>query len=124
MLVAVQQRGRLAPMLMAETPTTLRPMPELVPALDAAVLDSDTNLSQPTASGIDYDSERRRHPFFEEFFALLRYRNLVSQLVSRNIKTRYKRSVLGVAWTMIGPLMMMTVLTVVFSSLMGSSIPH
>jgi len=99
-------------------------MPELAHAPSVAVLDSDTNLSQPTTSGIDYDSERRRHPFFEEFFALLRYRNLVSQLVSRNIKTRYKRSVLGVAWTMIGPLMMMTVLTVVFSSLMGSSVPN
>ena len=61
------------------------------------------------------------HPFTDEFFSLLRYRELLNQLVSRNIKTRYKRSVLGVAWTMINPLMMMAVLAVVFSS--GCSAP-
>jgi ABC-2 type transport system permease protein len=36
--------------------------------------------------------------------------------VSRDIKSRYKRSALGIAWTMLNPLMMMVVLTLVFSS--------
>jgi len=71
-----------------------------------------------------YDSAKRKSPFADELFALLRYRELLTQLVSRNIKTRYKRSVLGIAWTMINPLMMMAVLAVVFSRVFSVTIEH
>ncbi len=64
-----------------------------------------------------YDSSRRPHPLVEEFLALVRYRELIVQFVSRNIKTRYKRSVLGVVWTMLNPLLTMIVLSIVFSRL-------
>jgi ABC-type polysaccharide/polyol phosphate export permease len=64
-----------------------------------------------------YDSAARAAPFLEEGQALLRYRDLVVQLVSRSVKARYKRSILGVAWTMVNPLLTMTVLTLVFSQL-------
>jgi len=62
-----------------------------------------------------FDSGDRPHPLVEEILALFEYRDLVAQLISRAIKTRYKRSVLGVAWTMLNPLLTMIVLTVVFS---------
>lgn len=58
----------------------------------------------------------------EEFRGLWQYRHLVLQLVSRNIKTRYKRSVLGVAWTMLNPLLTMLVLTLVFSQIFRFSV--
>ncbi|MCJ7566933.1 MAG: ABC transporter permease [Anaerolineales bacterium] len=64
-----------------------------------------------------YDSDQRRSPFLEELQTLIQYRELVRQLISRAVKTRYKRSVLGVAWTMINPLLTMGVLTIVFSGL-------
>ena len=64
-----------------------------------------------------YDSDQQRSPFLEEFLTLIQYRELVRQLISRAVKTRYKRSVLGVAWTMINPLLTMGVLTIVFSGL-------
>ncbi len=64
-----------------------------------------------------YDSARRPHPLVEEFLALARYRELIVQFVSRNLKTRYKRSVLGVIWTLLNPLLTMIVLSVVFSRL-------
>src|SRR5439155_19436287 len=70
------------------------------------------------------DSARRPAPPIEELQELWRYRSLVVQLVSRDIKTRYKRSVLGVAWTMLNPLMMMLVLTLVFSNLFRFSVQH
>lgn len=63
-----------------------------------------------------YDSQAPNSAFVEEFVALIRYRDLVYQLIARSIKTRYKRSVLGVAWTMVNPLLTMLVLTVVFSA--------
>lgn len=76
------------------------------------------------AEPIWYDSARRPIPAIEELIQLIRYRDLLTQLVSRNIKTRYKRSVIGVVWTMLNPLMTMTVMAVVFSSLLRISIQH
>ena len=64
-----------------------------------------------------YDSAQRRSPLVEELVELIRYRDLLAQLVARNIKMRYKRSVLGIAWTMLNPLLMMIVLALVFSSI-------
>lgn len=64
-----------------------------------------------------YDSSKLRSPFVEELLAVFRYRDLVMQLIARTVKIRYKRSVLGVAWTMINPLLTMLVLTLVFSTI-------
>ncbi len=46
---------------------------------------------------------------------LLQYRELLYFLVLREIKAKYKQTVLGVAWSILQPLCMMTVFTVVFS---------
>ena len=62
-----------------------------------------------------YDSSRRDHPALEELKGVLRYRDLIFQLIRRDLISRYKRSVLGVAWTMLNPLGSMLILTVVFS---------
>ena len=66
---------------------------------------------------IYYDSNKRPYPVIDEILALIEYRDLVAQLVERSIKTRYKRSVLGVAWTMLNPFFTMIVLTIVFSQI-------
>ena len=60
----------------------------------------------------------------EELREIIRFRELLAQLVTRNILVRYKRSVLGLAWTMLNPLLMMTILTVVFSNVFHVSTPH
>lgn len=62
-----------------------------------------------------YDSAKRKHPAIEELLALVKYRDLLFQLVRRDIVARYKRSVLGVAWTMLNPLGTMLIMVVVFS---------
>jgi ABC-2 type transport system permease protein len=46
---------------------------------------------------------------------MVQYRSLLRDLVARDLKVRYKRSVLGIAWTMLNPLLMMVVFTIVFS---------
>lgn len=69
-----------------------------------------------------YDSAQRGLPFVEEFKELIRYRDLLAQLVVRNIKTRYKRSVFGIAWTMLNPLLTTLILSIVFSELMKSTV--
>jgi ABC-type polysaccharide/polyol phosphate export permease len=62
-----------------------------------------------------YDSSKRRNPLIEEALVLFKYRNLLYQFVTTSIKTRYKRSMLGVVWTLLNPLLTMLILTVVFS---------
>jgi len=71
-----------------------------------------------------YDSARRGSAMLDELHQVWRYRDLLMQLVSRNIKVRYKRSVLGIAWTMLNPLLIMIILTLVFSNLFRIAIEH
>ena len=66
-----------------------------------------------------YDSQKRKSPALEELFSIIRYRDLIYQLIRRDIVARYKRSVLGVLWTMLQPLGMMIVMSLVFSQLFG-----
>lgn len=70
-----------------------------------------------------YDSSRRGLRFAEEARELWAYRHFVYELAARDIKVRYKRSVLGVAWTMLSPLMTMVVFTLVFSTFQRLPIP-
>lgn len=48
---------------------------------------------------------------------IMKYRFLLSQLVSRDFKTRYKRSILGVLWSMLNPLLTMSVQYIVFANI-------
>lgn len=48
---------------------------------------------------------------------LLQYRYLLHNLVVRDLKVRYKNSILGVAWSMLNPLLMMLVFSLVFGVL-------
>lgn len=56
--------------------------------------------------------------------AFQRYGYLMRQLVSRDFKTKYKRSVLGVLWSFLNPLLTMLVQYIVFSTLFKSDIPN
>lgn len=51
-----------------------------------------------------------------------KYKFLISQIVNRDFQTKYKRSVLGVLWSFLNPLMTMMVQYVVFSTLFRSNI--
>ena len=47
------------------------------------------------------------------------YNNLFTELVRKGIKLKYRRSYLGIVWSMIEPLLTMIVLTLVFGTLLG-----
>lgn len=53
-----------------------------------------------------------------------RYRELIWALALKELKIRYKRSVLGFLWALLNPMLLMLVLTVVFSAIMQAQIPH
>jgi ABC-2 type transport system permease protein len=71
-----------------------------------------------------YDSSQKTPKTIQEIKELIKYRYLMAQLVRRDILTRYKRSFLGVAWTMLNPLGTMVVLTIVFSNLFGNTLRY
>jgi ABC-2 type transport system permease protein len=70
-----------------------------------------------------YDSDEARKPFVTEFRNLWRFRGLLRLLVSRDLTVRYKRSALGVWWTLLNPLLTMGVLYIVFSQIFRFQIP-
>ena len=51
-----------------------------------------------------------------------RYQFLMSQLITRDFKVKYKRSVLGVVWSLLYPVLMMTVMAMVFSQMFRFSV--
>lgn len=55
---------------------------------------------------------------------LWRFRDLLKLLVSRNLKVKYQRSVLGFIWTLLNPLLSILVLYVVFSHVVRLPIDH
>ena len=55
---------------------------------------------------------------------IVQYRTLLGKLVERDLKVRYKRSVLGILWTMLNPLLMMIVFSIVFAEIFRFTIEH
>ena len=56
--------------------------------------------------------------------SIYRYRELIWALAAKELKVRYKRSVLGFLWALLNPALMMVVLTVVFSTILRFPIHH
>jgi lipopolysaccharide transport system permease protein len=67
--------------------------------------------------GIRQDSLNRLCIFFK-------YRELFFQLISRDIKLKYRRSFLGYLWSILNPLFTMLIMTVVFSSMFARGIEN
>lgn len=66
----------------------------------------------------------RLKPYIKDFW---RFRFLLQNLISRDFKLKYRRSVLGVAWSVLNPLMMCLVMWAIFSSIFntrGDGIDH
>lgn len=53
-----------------------------------------------------------------------KYRGLIRELVSRDLKLKYRRSFLGYLWSILNPLLVMIVMTVVFSSMFSRNIEN
>lgn len=54
----------------------------------------------------------------------IKYKELLWEFVKRDIKLKYRNSVLGIAWSMLNPLLIMVVLTFIFSNVFKNSIPN
>ena len=68
--------------------------------------------------------EGKNNPLVVVCTLYCRYSFLLKQLVMREFNKKYKRSVLGVAWSFLNPLMTMGVQYIVFSMIFRSDIPN
>lgn len=59
--------------------------------------------------------------YFSNFY---KYRGLLAELVKRDIKVRYRRSVLGMLWSVLNPLLTMLVMSFVFSNLFKNNLAN
>ena len=58
------------------------------------------------------------------FQKLIRHRFLFEELVKRDFKKKYKRTVLGMAWSVLSPLLQLLVMSMVFTRFFGRNTPH
>ncbi len=70
-----------------------------------------------TDSHILYNSAETKFSTREEIRGLIASSNLLLNLVRRDLTVRYKRSAIGFLWTMLNPLLLMIILTIVFSTI-------
>lgn len=54
---------------------------------------------------------------------LKKYKFLIKQLVARDFKVKYKRSILGILWSLLYPVLTMSVMAIVFSNVFKFSTP-
>jgi len=73
---------------------------------------------------LQYDSAKSPPPALDEFIQLFRYRDLVFLMTGNILKNRYKRSMLGVFWMLLNPLLQTIVLTIAFGTMFKSSLSH
>ena len=69
-----------------------------------------------------YDSQARGKVFADTFKAFWDYRELILVLVKRDIAVRYKRSLLGLMWTLLNPLLTSLVLWFVFINIFSTKL--
>ena len=70
-----------------------------------------------------YDSTDKPRAFRDTFLSLWMNRELIRLLVQRDLSVRYKRSVLGLLWTLINPLLVSLVLWFVFIAIFSARLP-
>ncbi len=75
-------------------------------------MSTSMELANPAAPALHTPAQQRG---LRELF---QFRQLIALLVLRELKVRYKRSVFGLLWTMLNPLLLMIVYTVVFTTIM------
>jgi ABC-2 type transport system permease protein len=76
------------------------------------------------AADVEYrTSENPRFNPLERLRAVLRSREVVTNLTSKELKIKYKSTVLGVVWSMLNPLLYLVVFFIVFKFFLPSGIP-
>ena len=85
-------------------------------------MSSDSRPRDGVSPSYIYDADGRLMNWRGKLRELKLYRNLLRNLVIRDLKARYKNSVLGILWSILNPLFLMVVFTILFSVLVNNQI--
>lgn len=66
---------------------------------------------------------KRPNPF-QRISHLWQYRELIANLTRKELKVKYKNSVLGFVWSLLNPLMYLVVFSLVFNIISGTDVPY
>lgn len=102
--------GANQPQVEAETADSAASQPQEQPQPAAVAVDTSTAYAAVS-------KQRPRNEFRQNMFVL-------QSLVSRDFKLKYRRSVLGILWSVLNPLLMMVVMAAVFSYMFRFSIEN
>ncbi|MBB6638137.1 ABC transporter permease [Cohnella thailandensis] len=61
---------------------------------------------------------------FVNMLEVYKYREMLKNLVIRDLRTRYKESVLGFLWTLLNPILMLIIYTIAFKTIMRMDMPN
>src|SRR4051812_3761005 len=78
-----------------------------------------TTLAVPTTS-----PSRCCKSMWHNLGELLRYRGLIQSLVVRDLKARYRGSVLGFFWSFVNPLLLLSIYSFVFLKILKNATPE
>ena len=71
-----------------------------------------------------FDSEADRKGNVKMIEKLRKHQFLFEELVKRDFKTKYKRTVLGMVWSVLSPLLTLLIMRLVFTHFFGAGIAH
>ncbi|MFO0910736.1 MAG: ABC transporter permease [Isosphaeraceae bacterium] len=85
--------------------------------MDVRTVPIDTEPDSFPAATTDRDPLRWLHAIDDDRIELTRFWPVVHNMVVQELRVRYQRSMLGFFWTLLHPVLMMTILTLVFSKI-------
>ena len=72
----------------------------------------------------DRERKQKMRAWSDRINVFMKYKDLLIQLVSRDIKLKYRRSFLGYLWSVLNPLFVMIIMTIVFSTMFSRNIEN
>ena len=72
----------------------------------------------------DRERNQKMRAWIDRINVFMKYKDLLIQLVSRDIKLKYRRSFLGYLWSVLNPLFVMIIMTIVFSTMFSRNIEN
>jgi lipopolysaccharide transport system permease protein len=97
-----------------------RPRGETFSPNESAVLGTRiTNMTEPTAAAVVTRIRPIQGWQWIDFGELWQFRELIYFLSWRDVKVRYKQTLLGASWALLQPLLMMVIFTIVFGRMAG-----
>ncbi|MEM7116835.1 MAG: ABC transporter permease [Chloroflexota bacterium] len=85
---------------------------------------SEATQTETIPTVVVLDSDSKRPSILQTLREVFQYRYLLQNLIIRDLKVRYKNSVLGILWSLLNPLMMMAVYTFLFTILIPNEDIH